>query len=685
MSSSDIALILRWIVPLWLLGWAAFPVSRRLFSFLPDEGLALGRVLVVVLGALGAFWMASVHALPLSVGVCFIPALAIAGALKWREAEPKRAVREHRAALVFSDCVFLLALAFFVWVRLRHPSINDLEKPMDLALLNQSARAQLLPFENPWFAGGEFTNYYFFGPFMGGTLARLFATPATFAYNLVQPLFCAFFLSVLWSLGAALSKSKRLGLGVMLLVGLSGHLEPLRQLRDGTPFGQLDWWKTSRVIPNTINEYPAFTLLIGDAHAHFFALSLAVAHFCVCLGIRCVESERGRSVLIVLGGAMLGIIAITNTWDAPFYGVLWGLCVFYGRRTDANPRALQNLALLGLGLAIVVALPFFARFHSQIGRGAVGLWPGTPAELRAFFPGFALFWGVWIALGIVAFLPKFKNVAASREADFRRILLLVGVAALLFPSFYSLGGVFAGGDLRHQDTVFKFYLQAWLLAGTAVASEFLLRLRAWISTRPTLRIPAWACGLALSFVLSLAPYATWKTRTQGYGEEGLSLDGSKWLPQSDRKAIEWLSEQSGIVAEALPPDGSSGDYDANRGTISTHSGLPTLLCWPGSHVRAWGFQNDATWAAMQQARESGQNVKEALANSVNAQVDERTRDLQAIFGADINARHAAVKKFGVSFIVVRPDGPPIVDAGFESHEFDGDDGSRSFILERKGF
>lgn len=696
MSSSDIALVLRWIVPLWLLGWAAFPVSRRLFSFLPDQGLALGRVLTLVLGALGAFWLASVHVLPLSVGVCFVPLLALAGAWKWRGVEPKKAVREHLAALIFSDLVFLLAFAFFVWVRLRHPSINDLEKPMDLALLNQSARAQLLPFEHFWFAGVEFSNYYFFGPFMGSSLARLFATPATFAYNLVQPLFCALFLSVLWSLGAALSKSKWLGLGVMLLVGLGGHLEPLRQLSDGTPLGELDWFKTSRVVDRvgdnfyTINEYPAFTLLIGDAHAHFYAFALAVTHFCLCLGIVCVESKRAKQVLIVLGGAMLGAIAITNTWDVPLYGVLWALCVFDAGRKDENRRATRNAAIVGLGLIVIVALPFFARFRSQVGGGGFVLWPGSIAELKKFFPGFALFWGVWIALGVLAFA---KKIAPSREGKFRRLLLLIGILALLFPSIYTIGGAFAGSDYKHQDTVFKFYLQAWLLSGTAISSAFLLRLHSSTQGRAMLRIPAWAGVLALGGVLSLAPYAVWQTRTGlptpgikalRLGEEGLSLDGAKWLPQSDRKAIEWLREQNGTVAETLPPDGG-GDYDANRGTMATHSGLPGVLCWPNSHVRPWGFQNDVTRAAAKRARETGADVKQAQTDAMNAQVDERVRDLGAIFGGDTKTRHELVKKHRISFIVVRPNETRIVDPGFETHEFDGDDGSKTFILERKGF
>ena len=54
---------------------------------------------------------------------------------------------------------------------------------------------------------------------------------------------------------------------------LSGPLEPLRQWSERGWVWPFDWWATSRVIPDTINEYPAFTLAVGDAHAHFYALS----------------------------------------------------------------------------------------------------------------------------------------------------------------------------------------------------------------------------------------------------------------------------------------------------------------------------------------------------------------------------------------------------------------------------
>ncbi len=692
MSSSDIALLVRWVVPLWLLGWLVFPVSRRLFSFLPDQGLAVGRVGALATGSLAAFWTAQVHFLPLSVGVWFLPALAIGCALGWRRLG-LRTVRD--AALLLSDCVFLLAFAVFIWVRLRHPSLNDLEKPMDLALLSSSARADALPFEHFWFAGVPFTNYYEFGPFMGGTLARLLGTPAPLAYNLVQPLFCALFLSVLWSLGAALTRSKRLGLGVMALVGLGGHLEPLRQMREGAAWNGLDWWATSRVIervPNstgtgfethTINEYPAFTLLIGDAHAHFYALCLAITHFCVCLGITAVESRRARAALVVLGGAMVGVLAITNTWDAPFYGLLWALCTFSASRKDrsnwhistssplpktgANPsdQGISTSFLWGLSSAVAVAGPFFARFGSQVGGGGFALW------LPDAF-GFTLFWGAWIVLGIVAWGLGMGKIAPSREGDFRRLLLFVGVLALLFPSIYFLGGAFAGGNLKHQDTVFKFYLQAWLLGGTAIASEFLIRFRAWnrgVKIAP--RALGWIGIAALAGVLSLAPYTVWKTRTQGYGETGLSLDGANWLPQSDRKAVAWLREQNGVVAERLVR-ADREDYNADAGAVGTFAGLPQALCWSG-HVRGWGFQNARTRAAP------------VPSDSVTEQVNERIGDVNSIWNGDPATRKLLVQKLGVSFLVVRPGDPPLNDPNFLSREFVGEDGSKTTVLERSGF
>src|SRR5207237_9196721 len=36
------------------------------------------------------------------------------------------------------------------------------------------------------------------------------------------------------------------------------------------------WWRATRVLPNTLSEFPAFSLLLGDLHAHVLALPLGL-------------------------------------------------------------------------------------------------------------------------------------------------------------------------------------------------------------------------------------------------------------------------------------------------------------------------------------------------------------------------------------------------------------------------
>ncbi|MGH2625964.1 MAG: hypothetical protein ACRDHY_04855, partial [Anaerolineales bacterium] len=89
--------------------------------------------------------------------------------------------------------------------------------------------------------------------------------------------------------------------------------------------------------------------------------------------------------------------------------------------------------------------------------------------------------------------------------------------------------------------------------------------------------------LALGMVYPVL--ATW-TKTNGLRPpDGLTLDGTAHLRQDnpgDAEAIAWMRSNlsDGIVAEAV-----SGSYSVG-GRISAHTGLPTVLGWPG-HELQW--------------------------------------------------------------------------------------------------
>ena len=569
---------------------------------------------------------------------------------------------------------------------------------MDAALLSAAWKADWLPFSHPWWANGHqtsFTNYYYFGPLMGALMGRALNTTPGFAYNLVQPAFCAFFLSTTWALGAALTRSKFWGIVTMLLVGLSGPLEPLRQWSQKGWMWPFDWFTTSRVIPNTINEYPAFTMAIGDAHAHFYALSFAALWLSLAWSLFTdaangakpapssklsakqkrrlkksaipVPENSPRRAIIVIGGLILGAWLMTNTWDAPVFGLLFGLAVWQTRKANQTSRRNWLSLAAPFAIAIVTAALYFARFHSTVGGAQRDIW--MPDLLS-----FALLWGGWIILGALAFLLPANSHGASEvsSARFRRLLIGAGLLALVAPFLFYIRGAFGDGDLRHQDTVFKFGLQAWILLGVGLSAELGAR---WMALA---KKPQWLAALALicvAPVITLAPASTIWTRAMTQGSApvlGQSLDGMRYLPLANQRAIEWL-QQNGrageIVMEGvlINPDGApGGDYDANWGAIGTFSGLSSTLAWP-QHVWSW----DGNYGELM-AR--GQQIA-ALYRLPSA--------LDTARGAtELGARYVF---FGHNEPNWRtPDANDASAAGFAVHEFAGDDGSRALILERIG-
>ncbi len=625
------------------------------------------------------YWGASLRAISLTWEPYFFwlspllflwPLRSKSGRAEWRQW-----LKENRRALLFSDAIFSAAFLFFVWVRARHPELNDLEKMMDSALLGVLSRTEWLPVENPWFSGSALTNYYHFGPFLGALPVRAFGTPLPIAYNLVQPIFCALFLSVLWSLGAALAGSKWRGIAVVLLVALLGHFEPVRQWKNPLPyaeinFAHLDWWSTSRVLPDiepekrpdgsdippspleysrlwkglnkapwttnvdhqwfAISEYPAFTLFTGDLHAHFYALPLSALFFSLCYALFGARSSKRWNLLILIG-LVLGVFAMTNTWDVPLYALLALACAMFAAMPWAKRRPIL-LAQSWILLPLVpwAAFPYLLHFKPQISGVEWEIWPPAPLP-------FVLLWGGWLALWFLCVLPYVPREAPASRGHLwilatlgfvalgavmqatalvlgalaltayaiflrkrhnvapRQFILLLGFVGLISVFVPQIGYVhgFFGGALRHQDTVFKFGLQGWLMLGTAASAGALRYIGQ--SKKPKL-------GMALLGAASVIPllcsFSVLWTRTvrdasrDGNGNHLLSLDGARWVPASDRAALNWLqkaSQPGDRVLEAVGQNekgGIGGDF-GNTGRVSAYTGLITPLGWP-QHVWMWG-------------------------------------------------------------------------------------------------
>src|SRR4028119_879693 len=126
-----------WFLVLWLAGWCALPLSRRIFATLPDSGLAPGRVLVLCLWTLLSFWLGYMGVPVKASALLIYPLLAVGAFFLVRGFASLRVLMsERRNGILASEAALLLFFGLFLVLRGYWPDINNGEKPMDMALMS---------------------------------------------------------------------------------------------------------------------------------------------------------------------------------------------------------------------------------------------------------------------------------------------------------------------------------------------------------------------------------------------------------------------------------------------------------------------------------------------------------------------------------------------------------------------
>jgi len=293
--------------------------------------------------------------------------------------------------------------------------------------------------------------------------------------------------------------------------------------------------------------------------------------------------------------------------------------------------AIAPLAAAGL---IVAAGMFFLQIWSTVTTLLLTSLAGVLVSLMLL---------VFILL-IVFLLIAFVHADASDL--FVLLLAAAGCAALLLPEWLHINDNF-GGDLSRMNTVFKFQYQGWILLSLVSAYA----LYYVVAARPmgmTLRfsVPriAYLTG-ALALVLACTFYPVMAFYTKANEFKGVpTLDGTVYMKASspdDYNAIQWLNKNvtdTPTILEAV--GGSYSEY----ARIATHTGLPTVLGWPGHEIQ---------WRGTAKGWES------------------REGDVDRIYATtDINEARNLLKKYNVTYVYVgrlerdarTADGKPKYDA-----------------------
>jgi YYY domain-containing protein len=480
-----------------LLGLLVFPLLRLGLPGLKDKGYGFSKIIGFLLFAYIAFVLGSAGVAVtrgLLLGVLGLIALAgvVTGFLT-RHALVKDLKRIWKQLLV-EEVVTIVMFAFFLLIRWLNPDLwhpwRGGEKPMDFSYLNAVIKSTVFPAYDPWYAGG-YINYYYYGQVVIGLPMKLLGVIPATAYNILLALWYGMLsvgvFSLAWNItksifgrdhhesnGKVFDLAFWAGISAMLVVGFLGNLGEVKlfsdaistlgsggqAIADGTFVQRVQWllggigklfrgeilpisagswyWNPSRTIPGeAITEFPFFTFLYADFHAHLIAMPVVVAAMGWGLSVLMSRGQwhekpkrnvTGVILGFLFGGLVIGALKPINTWDFYTFLILnLTILAYVGwryvpavRNRWLSPK-LTKIVQIGLGIVALYLIasllyqPFNRWFYP--GYGQVGIWDGDRTPLASYFTH----WGLLIFLIVFWFgWESYQWMSTTKVASLKR-------------------------------------------------------------------------------------------------------------------------------------------------------------------------------------------------------------------------------------------------------------------------
>jgi YYY domain-containing protein len=377
---------------------------------------------------------------------------------------------------------------------------------------------------------------------------------------------------------------------------------------------------------NAITEIPYFTFLYGDLHAHMISMPI---QFFVILFLLHELFHAGRSdrrrlpTLLVFGtaAASVGMLQGINTWDWPTYLLLsvigLGFIWWAKWRGEFYTRAAVVDMVLRVGgfIALSVWLSYpYTRWYAAVYSSA-SLWPGpyTPIWAYLMIHGLFLFlivsllvwethrwlrhvhvralrghagimYAILTGIGLILFISLglamggwpvtiivvplivwsavlFFRPRQSRAMQFTLVLISLALAITLGVEY-----IVIDGDIGRQNTVFKFYLQAWLMFSIVG-------------------------GVAIAWLTNSAYRWDWGTRLGWFGALGVLLFTAALYPltATPARAIDRMAPEIGPVLDGMAYMRESTHYEVTNGALGEGEVLELaddyrVIRWLQTHI-----------------------------------------------------------------------------------------------------
>ena len=493
---SDLIGILSWLAVIELIGLAALPLAARILHRSPDCGALSARIVGIVvigwivwIGASLDLWPATLATVAVVTSglavVCWAPVL-----LRRSGASPPELPQPGH--YLSSLGVFLVPFGIFLAYRAINPDFWQTfyggEKPFELAYLRAVANSETFPPYDPWFADGVI-NYYYYGWHLFASMIKLSGVGVALGFQLAIATVAGLLALQCVAVATLLTRPGRGWIGrtlplagvlLVFLVLLAGNLDGLRQIVEHRlqVADLFDFWRSTRVIDFTINEFPYFSFLWADLHPHVMNLPVYVllitllTHVAVDARARAIRSDMRQgyplSVLAIIA-LVLGTISVTNSWDAPL-----AIALTAGSFVYAGALRGRYFWLTGTGyglLCIAASFALFAPFY----LGFFSVVDGVQRTSTGSALGqFLTHWGIFI---IVIFAILMTRLVRARRGPMTRIRAFeVTIAFILGGAGSAFVQSLLGVELPSASAAIAFIL-AIVIVGLGTSMSKLQQMR----------------------------------------------------------------------------------------------------------------------------------------------------------------------------------------------------------------
>ena len=435
--------VIIWWLSIILIGLAVFPLVSTLFIRFEDRGIIFSNMIGLLFISGIHFALNTMHLVPFSQAGCLIIAAAVCAVnivLFYKGKLAKNFKGVNVSLIVAEEAIVLFLYIIWVWMIGYRPGAYGTEKFMDYGFITSMLKSKWMPFEDMWYSG-EPINYYYGGQYVTAWTAKLCGVSAGIAYTAMRATIAAFSFSlplalVFQMLRDRFRESFRIPWVGGVLAGLAcafcgnfhyviyGIILSAVNHSKGVEYSY--WFPDStRYIgydpdlpDKTIHEFPAYSTVLGDLHAHYInilfvvtvtAIAYAFAQRMLAEGREPEGRERtAKSIAkeiflqpeIILIGLMTGYFRFTNFWDFPIYFVVCGSVIFfmnlwkYGSSIRRFAAVMAGQAVFAFLLGVIAALPFTLTFD-QIST-EVGL-----VHSHTQFYQFMILWGLPLAVSIL--------------------------------------------------------------------------------------------------------------------------------------------------------------------------------------------------------------------------------------------------------------------------------------------